>query len=135
MRNDLDELCQWEGINICFRELDTLAVPGARGADNEMNPVEYFTCKWSTYLLSGISSRPIGLVDSLVARIANLEDELARSQEREAIMRDLLTSTEIVLFEYKGLYFQARDNYENASDALNFVRRDCGCCGGCTGRS
>lgn len=59
-----------------------------------------------------------------------LEDQLAHGLQREYKLRERLHSSDFVLNEFKDLYFQVHQEYENVSAKLAEMRGECVCHGG-----
>ncbi|EIW53628.1 uncharacterized protein TRAVEDRAFT_52748 [Trametes versicolor FP-101664 SS1] len=72
-------------------------------------------------------------IESLLGRIAYLQSELARREEREEKLQELLHASELINEEYKMLYLRARQLALHAVNEADVARHGCVCLGGAHG--
>lgn len=75
----------------------------------------------------------VGYIESLLARILYLQSELARREEREEQLQELLHASELINEEYKMLYLRTRQVALDVADEADVLRHGCLCRGGAHG--
>ncbi|EIW51996.1 uncharacterized protein TRAVEDRAFT_24717 [Trametes versicolor FP-101664 SS1] len=72
-------------------------------------------------------------IESLLGRIAYLQSELARREEREEKLQELIHASEVVNEDYKTLYLRARRLALEVANEADVARQSCLCRGAAHG--